>query len=586
MLEHARRRKLWEKTKLFNARQLDRAQSVARTSRCSMDEALVRLRYAEYPQLGRALSAAFSMPFTPLFPARPADEARRQLPVRCASHWGAFPVSYDGAGQALTLAVSDPSMVPHLEAVFRLLMQPHALAFSVASDGEIRAALREHCHYDPTVLKVPGKWKLRGLRAPQAAVAAAPAEGGGPARRRAPEPAPAKMSEELRHCMTGAATLLVEAYLGEDTEPMNLVRSRVRHAECLATRLGFSQDELNRLALASWLSGLCERRSVVRQFETPYDLEAVIYPPAGGKPQPREALALSLVRCYEALGRSDRDAARDVNRTRRHLQLVWSSASETQEMLETFLQILIDERFFANLDRAAGRVLVVGDSGAAASSPAALLCNSGYTVQAVPSAGAATAAISGDRPDLAVICSELPEGSGLDFCRALKAGDATRGLPVLMLLPPSGAGRAAEALRAGADDFLVQPVDRDLLLLKLEKLAARRSPDAQKTGVSGSLADLAFTDMIQILCAGGRNIEITLARGVDEGRVFVKNGAVVHAVCGALEGEKAFFRLMRWCDGEFTTRECREFPRETISCSAMSLLMEGARRFDEQEPGA
>jgi CheY-like chemotaxis protein len=364
---------------------------------------------------------------------------------------------------------------------------------------------------------------------------------------------------------------------------MNQVRSRVRHAQCLATRLGFTQDELNRVVLAAWLSGIDERRSVVKQFETPYDLEPVIYPPPGGKPQPREVLALSLVRCYETLARSDRDAARDVNRTRRHLQLAWSSASEQQEMIETFLQILIDERFFANLDRTAGRVLLVGDSGAAPSS-AVLLGNSGYAVHAVPSAEAAKAAVSSDRPDLAVVCFDLPDGSGLDLCRALKAGDQTRGMPVLMLLPPTGAGRAAEVLRAGADDFLVQPADRELLLLKLEKLAERKPHDAQKTGVSGSLADLSFTDMIQILCAGGRNIEISLTRGDEEGRVFVKGGAVVHATCGAMEGEDAFFSLMRWCEGEFTTRECRRFPGETISCSAMSLLMEGARRVDEQEP--
>lgn len=584
MLEQARRRKLWEKTRLFNARQLDRAQHVARTAGCSLDEALVKLRYAEYPQLGRALSAAFSMPFTPLLSRRPPEDALRQLPARCASHWGAFPLSYDSAGQVLTLAVSDPARIPQIQAVFRVLMQPHNFAFTAASEGEIQAALMEYFRYDPTVLSVPGKWKLGGLRTP-AAAAATPAEGE-PVRRQAPAPELARISEELRRFITGAATLLVAAYLGEDTERMNQVRSRVRHAQCLATRLGFSQDELNRLVLASWLSGIDERRSVVRQFEAPYDLDPVIYPPPGGKQQPREAFALSLVRCYETLARSDRDAARDVNRTRRHLQLAWSSASERQEMLETFLQILIDERFFANLDMAAGRVLIVGDSGAAASSPAALLGNSGYTVHAVPSAASASAAVSRDRPDLAVVCFDLPDGSGLDLCRALKAGDHARGLPVLILLPPAGAGRAAEALRAGADDFLVQPLDRELLLLKLEKLAARKPQDAQKTGVSGSLADLSFTDMIQILCAGGKNMEISLTRGEDEGSVFVKGGAVVHAACGALEGERAFFRLMRWCDGEFTTRECRRFPNETISCSAMSLLMEGARRVDEQEPEA
>ena len=59
----------------------------------------------------------------------------------------------------------------------------------------------------------------------------------------------------------------------------------------------------------------------------------------------------------------------------------------------------------------------------------------------------------------------------------------------------------------------------------------------------------------------------------------------MHAVCGDLEGESAFFSFMRWEEGEFTATQSTEFPEETITSSTMSLLMEGARQVDEDDPG-
>jgi hypothetical protein len=61
----------------------------------------------------------------------------------------------------------------------------------------------------------------------------------------------------------------------------------------------------------------------------------------------------------------------------------------------------------------------------------------------------------------------------------------------------------------------------------------------------------------------------------------MQQGNVVHAVVGDITGEQAFFRLMQWRDGQFSLKECSEFPEQTISASTMSLLMEGARLADE-----
>ena len=56
---------------------------------------------------------------------------------------------------------------------------------------------------------------------------------------------------------------------------------------------------------------------------------------------------------------------------------------------------------------------------------------------------------------------------------------------------------------------------------------------------------------------------------------------IIHAQVGDMVGEKAFYDLMRWRDGEFVTRQSTEAAERTVHGTTMGLLMEGARQVDE-----
>ena len=92
---------------------------------------------------------------------------------------------------------------------------------------------------------------------------------------------------------------------------------------------------------------------------------------------------------------------------------------------------------------------------------------------------------------------------------------------------------------------------------------------------------MSFTDMVQILCAGDRSIEVIITTSDSKGHVFVENGNIVHVSYNDIQGEDAFYKLMMLTEGEFVTKQCSEFPVKSIQASAMSLLMEGARLSDE-----
>jgi putative two-component system response regulator len=67
--------------------------------------------------------------------------------------------------------------------------------------------------------------------------------------------------------------------------------------------------------------------------------------------------------------------------------------------------------------------------------------------------------VSREEISVAVIDSTLPGMSGIELCRWLKVNGATRLVPVLVVSSSKSVRDETEAFRAGADDFLAQPLN-------------------------------------------------------------------------------------------------------------------------------
>lgn len=99
------------------------------------------------------------------------------------------------------------------------------------------------------------------------------------------------------------------------------------------------------------------------------------------------------------------------------------------------------------------------------------------------------------RPDLILLDLALPDLDGVAVCRRLKADPATRDIPVIMQTALLEHGARLAALRAGAEDFLVKPVDDTLLLARLRSLLRAREdteplgPEAAANGGVDGLAE-------------------------------------------------------------------------------------------------
>jgi CheY-like chemotaxis protein len=459
-----------------------------------------------------------------------------------------------------------------MERVRRLLLLGHDMAFTVASAPEIEAALRTHCGLEiatvaPDRQRFPDLAQVRaGRRQREQMASSAPSDKGLP-------------YEEISGALIRMATLAADLYLEKDPDGLRVVRARVRYASLLASRLNMGRSAADRVTMAAWLSAFDTRPEMLRSIEGLCGLRDLLQDTgAPAERQSQEQCVLALARAYVDLRERNPSVARDVAALRGLLRNTWSAAVEMQPMLETFLQSLADETFM-DTPPVSGGVLAIG----ASPGLALVLRREDLRVESVADEADAWIRIGRNPPDLIVAAAEALAGDGREFCRRLRADPAAARVPLILLEPEGAEAQAARHLRAGATDALVRPVDPELLLAKVQKLIGEKAEPG--TGVSGSLEEMSFSDMMQVLCVGGRTAEVMLSRGDAQGRVYLVNGDVIHAVAGERVGEEAFYALMQWKTGAFQTVRCTTMPARSIHASVMSLLMEGARRADE-EPAA
>jgi DNA-binding response OmpR family regulator len=119
------------------------------------------------------------------------------------------------------------------------------------------------------------------------------------------------------------------------------------------------------------------------------------------------------------------------------------------------------------------RILLVEDSARVAEAVGAGLRERGHAVLVAGGVRAADEAFASQHFDVAVVDLGLPDGSGLDWCRAVR--DAGSEIPILLLTARSGVPDRVAGLDAGADDYMAKPFSMDELAARVRALA-RRGP--------------------------------------------------------------------------------------------------------------
>jgi two-component system, OmpR family, phosphate regulon response regulator PhoB len=151
-----------------------------------------------------------------------------------------------------------------------------------------------------------------------------------------------------------------------------------------------------------------------------------------------------------------------------------------------------DEKPQRSVSTATGtpKILVVEDEEALRLLLAYNLESEGFAVECVERGDEADLRLIENPPDLVVLDWMLPGVSGLEICRRMRARQATRSLPVIMLTARGEEGERVRGLSIGADDYIVKPFSVPELIARVRALLRRASPDRLASRLSAGNLEL------------------------------------------------------------------------------------------------
>ncbi len=182
------------------------------------------------------------------------------------------------------------------------------------------------------------------------------------------------------------------------------------------------------------------------------------------------------------------------------------------------------------------------------------------------------------RVDVVVLDLGMPGMDGLSFLRLLRRTHP--GQQVAMWTGDVTEASRKACLESGAALYLEKVIDPNgfaAVFSALNTLGDLLPPE----GFRGVTRRVGLAEVLQMECLGGKSSVLEVFTSKARGRIFIADGAIIHAESGRLEGEMALYGLLGLKGGEFNLLSFAEPPRRSISGHWEFLLMEAARLNDE-----
>jgi len=210
---------------------------------------------------------------------------------------------------------------------------------------------------------------------------------------------------------------------------------------------------------------------------------------------------------------------------------------------------------------------------------APLLRQRGYQVHAAQDGSRALQIAILRSPDLVIFDERMPLLDARTFLRILRTNPRTDRIPVVL------AGESADPDKVRMGAWLRKPFDPDQVLARIEQVFRRvdaaRAASADGRELEGNLAQIPLVDLLQILSMNRKTGRLRIEREGEKGEVVLSSGQVLDAICGAVSGEKALFRLLSRREGQFSFQAGPVSADGRVGRRLDELLLEGLRQVDE-----
>lgn len=133
------------------------------------------------------------------------------------------------------------------------------------------------------------------------------------------------------------------------------------------------------------------------------------------------------------------------------------------------------------------RVLIVDDDPLVRELLITVVADGGHAVTAVSNGADALQRLGAEPYELVILDRNMPRLSGLEVLIEVRKDPALKGVRVIMCTGAGMVADADDALSAGADDYVVKPLDIPRLL---EKVARHAAAAAARPAPSGGVMDV------------------------------------------------------------------------------------------------
>ena len=113
-------------------------------------------------------------------------------------------------------------------------------------------------------------------------------------------------------------------------------------------------------------------------------------------------------------------------------------------------------------------------------------------------------------PDLMLLDIMMPELSGIQLCRIVRADPSMKNIPVIFLSARGEVEDRIKGLEAGAEDYVSKPFNTNELMLRISKMLKRSGAPSEPAGQSRiEIGGVVIDEDLHQLKVDGRNVVLT-----------------------------------------------------------------------------
>lgn len=253
------------------------------------------------------------------------------------------------------------------------------------------------------------------------------------------------------------------------------------------------------------------------------------------------------------------------------------------------------------------RILVVDDDAWILRMVTTVLEKRGYAVETACDGEEAFEKAVANPPQLLITDVMMPNMDGWSLVKALRGRPDFAFVPVIFLSTLGSDEDRIRGFRLGADDYLPKPFRFEELDLRVAKTMehtqlletatrkritgetkAATGADNGDADLTGNLSEVGVSSLLVLMDMERKSGVLTVTRdsgAMVQAKLYLRKGSPIAAeIVGMPEprNELAIYFILEWSNGTFVFEATDVDRKEEIQASTTALLMEGARRIDEQ----